>query len=87
MSGFCGHSVFPQIYRDMKQPREYTGMVNLTYTVVAILYLLVGGVGYLMFGDFIKQEVGWGRGGERWKYIYMLRSQNSTPPLQSENII
>ncbi|KAJ3224345.1 hypothetical protein HK099_008589 [Clydaea vesicula] len=57
MSGFGGHSVFPQIYRDMAQPKRYPSMVNITYIATAILYLLVGVIGYLMFGNGILKEI------------------------------
>jgi hypothetical protein len=52
-----GHAVFPTVYRDMQDPRQYPKMVNITYAVTTIVYLLLAMCGYLMFGDTTMQEV------------------------------
>lgn len=57
MAGFAGHAVFPTIYRDMKAPRQYKQMVNFTYVVTALVYLIVAASGYIMFGSSTMQEV------------------------------
>lgn len=57
MAGFAGHAVFPTIYRNMKTPKEYNKMVDVTYLVTAIVYLMVAISGYAMFGSQTMQEV------------------------------
>lgn len=57
MSGFAGHAVFPSIYRDMENPKQYNQMVNVTYIITAVTYSFMAIVGYLMFGQDTLQEV------------------------------
>ncbi|CAO3654354.1 unnamed protein product [Mucor fragilis] len=57
MSGFAGHAVFPSIYRDMENPKQYNHMVNITYQITAVIYILMAIVGYLMFGQEALQEI------------------------------
>ncbi|KAI8996919.1 transmembrane amino acid transporter protein-domain-containing protein [Pilobolus umbonatus] len=56
MAGFAGHAVFPTIYRDMQNPKEFKQMVNYTYYVTAAVYLTVAVCGYAMFGSSTMQE-------------------------------
>lgn len=57
MSPWGGHSVFPNIYRDMRHPYKYRKGVNITYSFVFTLDLMMAVVGLLMFGDGVKDEV------------------------------
>ncbi|KAK6098131.1 hypothetical protein BDV3_004490 [Batrachochytrium dendrobatidis] len=57
MAGFCGHSVFPNLYRDMKQPEYYNKVVDHTYIIITATYLLIASFGYLMFGPSTLQEI------------------------------
>ncbi|KAI5364994.1 Putative amino acid transporter, transmembrane domain-containing protein [Septoria linicola] len=57
MSPWGGHSVFPNIYRDMRHPYKYRRGVNITYAFTFGLDLLMAVVGLLMFGDGVKDEV------------------------------
>ncbi|CEP12079.1 hypothetical protein [Parasitella parasitica] len=57
MSGFAGHAVFPSIYRDMENPKQYNRMVDLTYQITVAVYFLMAIVGYLMFGQEALQEI------------------------------
>ncbi|KAJ3086870.1 hypothetical protein HK102_012309 [Quaeritorhiza haematococci] len=57
MAGFAGHSVLPNIYRDMREPQHYPKMVDLTYVVVAAIYIVIAASGYIMFGDATMQEI------------------------------
>lgn len=57
MSPWGGHSVFPNIYRDMRHPYKYRKAVNVTYTFTLLLDLSMAVVGYLMFGDGVKDEI------------------------------
>ena len=57
MSGFCGHSVFPSVYKDMKEPQEYPKMVHVSYFITTLIYLLLASAGYAMFGDTTLPEI------------------------------
>lgn len=57
MAGFAGHAVFPTVYRDMENPKDYHRMVNWTYVATTIVYFGVAASGYLMFGSNTMQEV------------------------------
>ncbi|KAL9125774.1 MAG: hypothetical protein Q9217_005077 [Psora testacea] len=57
MSPWGGHSVFPNIYRDMRHPRKYTKAINYTYVFTYLLDIAVAVAGYLMFGQNIMDEV------------------------------
>jgi amino acid permease len=57
MAGFSGHSVFPSIYRDMRSPRAYPGMVVSSYSFTLTFYLLFACIGYAMFGDAVMPEI------------------------------
>jgi vesicular inhibitory amino acid transporter len=57
MAGFSGHSVFPNIYRDMAEPQKYRSLVNWTYLIIMFLYVLIASLGYLMFGKLVREEV------------------------------
>lgn len=57
MSPWGGHSVFPNIYRDMRHPYKYRKSVNITYGFTFSLDLLMAVIGLLMFGDGVKDEI------------------------------
>jgi len=57
MAGFSGHSVFPTIYHDMKEPKRYNSVVNISYFLTFLLYLLVAAAGYAMFGENTLPEI------------------------------
>jgi vesicular inhibitory amino acid transporter len=57
MSPWGGHSVFPNIYRDMRHPYKYNRGLNITYAFTATLDLFMAVVGLLMFGDAVKDEI------------------------------
>ena len=57
MAGYSGHAVFPAIYRDMKEPKKYNRMVDITYVVTVGLYFIMAVAGYAMFGKETMQEV------------------------------
>jgi vesicular inhibitory amino acid transporter len=51
MSPWGAHSVFPQLYRDMRHPYKWRKSVNLTYAFSASLDFATMVIGLLMFGD------------------------------------
>lgn len=57
MAPWGGHSVFPNIYRDMRHPYKYRRGVNISYGFTFVLDLLMAVVGFLMFGHGVKDEV------------------------------
>ena len=57
MAGLSGHSVFPTIYHNMREPKKYNKVINFTYCFTFVLYLLVAGAGYLMFGEKTLPEI------------------------------
>ena len=57
MAGFAGHAVFPNLYRDMKDPIKYPILLDTSYAIVLIIYLVIGSVGYCMFGLDSQQEI------------------------------
>ncbi|KAI9274789.1 transmembrane amino acid transporter protein-domain-containing protein [Phascolomyces articulosus] len=57
MAGFAGHSVFPTIYRDMENPRDYKAVVDWTYVATAIVYFFIAAAGYRMFGRDTLEEI------------------------------
>jgi vesicular inhibitory amino acid transporter len=52
MSPWGGHSVFPNIYRDMRHPYKYRRGVDITYIFTYII-----DTGILMFGDSVRDEI------------------------------
>ncbi|TKA28990.1 hypothetical protein B0A50_03402 [Salinomyces thailandicus] len=57
MSPWGGHSVFPNIYRDMRHPYKYRKAINTTYIFTSSLDLFMGVIGFLMYGDGVKDEI------------------------------
>jgi vesicular inhibitory amino acid transporter len=57
MAGFAGHAVFPAIYSDMENPKQYENMVDLTYVITVAVYITMAIAGYAMFGLETMQEV------------------------------
>lgn len=57
MAPWGGHSVFPNIYRDMRHPMKYSKAINYTYTFTFSLEIVITVIGYLMFGDKVHDEI------------------------------
>lgn len=57
MSPWGGHSVFPNIYRDMRHPYKYRRAVDTTYGFTSLLDLSMAIIGILMFGDNVRDEI------------------------------
>ena len=57
MSPWGGHSVFPNIYRDMRHPYKYRKGVNITYVFTFFIDLGMACAGILMFGDGVREEI------------------------------
>ncbi|PTU17718.1 hypothetical protein P175DRAFT_0445398 [Aspergillus ochraceoroseus IBT 24754] len=57
MSPWGGHGVFPNIYRDMRHPHKYAKSLWATYIFTYSLDCAMAILGWLMFGDGIRDEV------------------------------
>lgn len=57
MSPWGGHSVFPNIYRDMRHPYKYRKGVDITYIFTFLIDLGMACAGILMFGDTVRDEI------------------------------
>ena len=57
MAPWGGHSVFPAIYKDMRHPKKYGKAVRTTYVFTYGLDLTMAVLGYLMFGEVVRDEV------------------------------
>ncbi|KAK3070818.1 hypothetical protein LTR53_009770 [Teratosphaeriaceae sp. CCFEE 6253] len=57
MSPWGGHSVFPNIYRDMRHPYKYRRAVNITYAFTYSIDVFMAVVGYIMYGGGVKDEI------------------------------
>ncbi|KAI9817305.1 MAG: hypothetical protein M1832_004727 [Thelocarpon impressellum] len=57
MSPWGGHSVFPNIYRDMRHPQKYNKGLTITYIFTYLLDVSMAVAGLLMFGDEVRNEV------------------------------
>lgn len=57
MAPWGGHSVFPAIYKDMRHPQKYAKAVRTTYIFTYGLDLTMAVLGYLMFGELVRDEV------------------------------
>ncbi|KAF6805181.1 transmembrane amino acid transporter [Colletotrichum sojae] len=57
MSPWGGHSVFPNIYRDMRHPHKYPRAVKTVFSSVYLLDAFTAVVGLLMYGDDVMDEI------------------------------
>ncbi|KAK0621279.1 transmembrane amino acid transporter protein-domain-containing protein [Bombardia bombarda] len=57
MSPWGGHSVFPNIYRDMRHPYKYDRALKITFSFTYILDATTAVAGLLMFGDGVRDEI------------------------------
>ncbi|KAK4242617.1 vacuolar amino acid transporter 1 [Achaetomium macrosporum] len=57
MSPWGGHSVFPNIYRDMRHPYKYTQALKISFSFTYVLDAVTAIAGLLMFGDSVRDEI------------------------------
>ncbi|KAI9371121.1 transmembrane amino acid transporter protein-domain-containing protein [Aspergillus egyptiacus] len=57
MAPWGGHGVFPNIYRDMRHPHKYGRSLWSTYVFTYSLDCAMAVLGWMMFGDTIRDEV------------------------------
>ncbi|CAM6108029.1 unnamed protein product [Calypogeia fissa] len=54
---FCGHAVFPSIYRSMKHRADFSKVLLVCFVIVTIIYAGIGVLGYTMFGNEVESQV------------------------------
>ncbi|CAB4252521.1 similar to Saccharomyces cerevisiae YJR001W AVT1 Vacuolar transporter, imports large neutral amino acids into the vacuole [Maudiozyma barnettii] len=52
-----GHAVFPNLKSDMRHPAKFKDCLKTTYEITAVTDIGIAVVGYLMFGDSVKDEI------------------------------
>ncbi|KAG0648348.1 Vacuolar amino acid transporter 1 [Hyphodiscus hymeniophilus] len=57
MSPWGGHSVFPNIYRDMRHPQKFPKAIKTTFSFTYALDCAIAVAGILMFGDGVMTEI------------------------------
>ncbi|KAK9387367.1 transmembrane amino acid transporter protein-domain-containing protein [Lipomyces mesembrius] len=58
MAPWCGHSVFPNVYRDMRHPYKFKRCLNISYVFAFLIDASMGILGLLMFGDkYVTEEI------------------------------
>lgn len=79
MSPWGGHSVFPNIYKDMRHPHKYRKAVDITYAFTFGLDMSLALIGVLMFGDLVRDEVSGRKPINRRKITDMGADHNKRP--------
>ncbi|KAL6838789.1 hypothetical protein ACP4OV_031503 [Aristida adscensionis] len=54
---FSGHAVFPMIYVGMKNRKRFPLVLFICFTVSTLSYGFMGVIGYLMYGEALKDQV------------------------------
>ncbi|BFZ55305.1 hypothetical protein PYCC9005_002345 [Savitreella phatthalungensis] len=57
MGPLAGHSVFCNVYRDMRHPHKFKRAITTSYGITFGLDLTMAVSGYLMFGALVKDEI------------------------------
>lgn len=57
MAGYSGHACLPSINTAMRRRSEYPMVLQVSYICTLGIYLFVGTIGYMMYGDLAYQEV------------------------------
>ncbi|KAB5570340.1 transmembrane amino acid transporter protein-domain-containing protein [Coniochaeta sp. 2T2.1] len=57
MSPWGGHSVFPNIYRDMRHPYRYPQALKITFSFTYLLDMVTAVAGILMFGEDVRDAI------------------------------
>ncbi|KAL2336589.1 hypothetical protein Fmac_011035 [Flemingia macrophylla] len=53
---FAGHAIFPNIYSSMKEPSKFPLVLYVCFVFCLLMYVSVGIVGYLTFGDLVASQ-------------------------------
>merc|ERR1711871_1692061 len=50
MGSLAGHACLPSLAADMEKPEEFESMLNASFIVMFLLYVIMGVFGYLLYG-------------------------------------
>ncbi|KAM7269772.1 hypothetical protein ACFE04_025269 [Oxalis oulophora] len=54
---FAGHTVVPSIYVSMRNRYQFNEVLFCSFVITTIIYLLMGIIGYLMYGDSAEPQI------------------------------
>ena len=54
---FGGHGMFPEMIREMRKPQEFTKVINWTYGVIMVQYIVCGYLGFYAYGSFVDANI------------------------------
>ncbi|KAI8990880.1 transmembrane amino acid transporter protein-domain-containing protein [Mycotypha africana] len=54
---FCGHVIYPHLEESMETPERWPKVLLIATLVVGIMYLLIGTVGYFIFGPYVQTPI------------------------------
>ncbi|KAK9366561.1 transmembrane amino acid transporter protein-domain-containing protein [Lipomyces kononenkoae] len=58
MAPWCGHSVFPNVYRDMRHPYKFARCLTVSYSFAFLVDVCMAILGLLMFGNaYVTEEI------------------------------
>ncbi|KAJ1567700.1 hypothetical protein HK405_005068 [Cladochytrium tenue] len=57
LCGFDAHAIFPSIYHDLRDQRDFPKVIRNTYIIVFLFYVAFASVGYVMFGAATLPEI------------------------------
>lgn len=57
MSPWSAHSVFCNVYKDMRHPHKFAKAIKTSYGITSVLDLAMAVSGYLMFGNRVMDEI------------------------------
>lgn len=57
MASFGGHGIFPQVYTDMQDRKQFAKSIWIAYAFSTAVCIFMGVIGYLMFGEHIEAEI------------------------------
>ena len=55
--GFGGHGMFPEMVREMREPKDWNKVLGYTYLIVVPMYGLCSYLGYYAYGDFAMANI------------------------------
>ena len=70
MASFAGHAVLPDLYSSMANRCEYSTVVNVTFLICNVYFVVIATLGYRMYGDGTLPEIelnfgdAWGSGSQ-----------------------
>ncbi|GLJ23582.1 hypothetical protein SUGI_0446670 [Cryptomeria japonica] len=54
---YAGHVVFPNIYRSMKNPSQFSKVIAVSFPLITVIYTGLAFMGATMFGSDIKSQI------------------------------